>query len=226
MKSKPTITIVTAGAVLVAGVIIAQDTNSMPPAALQIPVTDQDFAWEASIANLKEVRLSQMAEEKSTNDQVKVFARHMIHDHLAANKKLTKIAQADSLNLPDTNSFYIVVNDEPEKQATQLIEHQTPDEILKQQQISAQHIEAYNGTDFEQAFADAMVKDHVTAIQLFENASQNVTNENLKRFATKTLSTLHHHYQMAQMLQESLSNTNVPAGATNSAPAMNPGMGY
>ncbi len=224
---KPTINLVIAcGAALVANVASADDTNSTAQSAMP-PVSAQDFAWDASVANLKEIRLAEFAEQTSTNDDVKLFARHMIHDHSIANRRLAKMALTDSLNLPDTNAFYIVVNNEPEKPATQLIERDTPESLLKKQQLAAQQLESFSGQSFDQAYADAMVKDHVEAIQLFENASENVTNEDLKRFATKTLPTLRHHYQMAQMLQSNVGampTNNVPNPATNSMP-VSPGTG-
>jgi putative membrane protein len=156
------------------------------------------------VANLKEIRLSEFAEQNSTNADVKLFARHMIHDHSMANRKLLRMASTDSLNLPDTNAFYTVINEAPEKPATQLMEHETPENRLKEQQIAAQQLESFNGQTFDQSYADAMVKDHVDAIQLFQNASENVTNEDLKNFAAKTLPTLRHHYRMAQMLQNNV----------------------
>jgi putative membrane protein len=229
---KPTLKIILAISIAAtAHVVFADDTNSPDQSSTPAPVTEQEFTWDASIANLKEIRLAEFAEQNSTNDDVKMFARHMIHDHSAANRKLTKIASAENLNLPDTNAFYqtVSMDDQPEKQATQLMQRDTPENILKEQQISAQRVEGYAGQTFDQAYADAMVKDHVDAIQLFENASQNLADQDLKKFATKTLPTLHHHYEMAQKLQAEvgeLQSTNMPNvnPQTNMAP-VSPGVG-
>jgi putative membrane protein len=211
---KSTIKIMMAlGLAMAANGALAEDTNSPAQSTLQTPVTDAEFAWNASVANLKEIRLAQYAEQNSTNTEVLTFAKHMIRDHSAANRKLTKITSAENINLPDTNAFYVVVNEDPGKQATQLMQHDTPENILKEQQISAQQLEALAGQNFDQAYADAMVKDHADAIQLFENASENVTNEDLKKFATKNLPTLHRHYDLAQALQNDVSSvqsTNTP----------------
>jgi putative membrane protein len=230
---KPTIKIVLAISIAAAThVVFADDTNATGQSSMQPPVTEQEFTWDASVANLKEIRLSEFAEQNSTNDDVKMFAKHMIHDHSAANRKLTKIAREDNWDLPDTNAFYqtVSMDDQPEKQATQLIQHDTPENTLKEQQISAQRVEGYTaGQSFDQAYADVMVKDHVTAIQLFQNASDNLTNQDLKAFATKILPTLHHHYEMAQKLQNEVgemqsTNTSNTYPQTNSTP-MSPGTG-
>jgi putative membrane protein len=225
---KPTIKIILAISLAVtAQTVFADDANSPGQSSPQAPITEQEFTWDAGVANLKEIRLAEFAGQNSTNDDVKMFARHMIHDHSAANRKLTKIAAAENLDLPDTNVFYqtVSMDDQPEKQATQLIQRDTPENIQKEQQISAQRVEGYTGQSFDQAYADAMVKDHVDAIQLFENASQNLTNQDLKTFATKILPTLHRHYDMAQKLQAEvgeIQTTNLPNAnpQTNTAPVL------
>jgi putative membrane protein len=206
--------------------VLADDTNNVATSSsLQAPVSAPEFVWNASVANLKEVRLGEFAEQNSTNDDVKSFARHMVHDHLAANRRLTRAALNDGFNLPVTNAFYIFVNnDQQVKQGTQLIQRETPESVLRSQQISAQQVEAFTGGDFDRAYADAMVKDHADAIQLFENASENVTNEDLNRIAIKTLPTLRHHFEMAQALQNEIGGSqavNLPnASSQTNSPAV------
>ena len=111
--------------------VLADDTNNLATSSsLQAPVSAPEFVWNASVANLKEVRLGEFAEQNSTNDDVKSFARHMVHDHLAANRRLTRAALTDGFNLPDTNAFYIFVNnDQQVKQGTQLIQRETPESM-------------------------------------------------------------------------------------------------
>jgi predicted outer membrane protein len=91
------------GITILAGSVWADDATNTD---LPTPVSAQHFVWEAGRANLKEVRLSEMALDKSQNDDVTSFARHMIRDHSAANKKLMKIAEKEGLKFPDTNTFY------------------------------------------------------------------------------------------------------------------------
>jgi putative membrane protein len=225
MNLKPTIKFTLTAVIAIAvKAVLADDTNNLATSSsMQAPVSAQEFVWDASVANLKEVRLGDFAEQNSTNEDVKSFARHMVHDHLAANRHLTKAALADGFNLPDTNSFYIFVNnDQPVKQGTQLMQRETPESVLRSQQISARQVEAFSGADFDKAYADAMVKDHVGAIQLFENASENVTNEDLKRIAIKTLPTLRHHLEMAQTLQNEVGGSQV-LNAPNSNSQTNSG---
>jgi putative membrane protein len=226
MKLKPIINLaLTAIIALVARGVRAYETNNLATSSsLMAPVSAPQFVWRASVANLKEIRLGEFAEQNSTNEDVKSFARRMVHDHSAANRRLTRAGQREGSELPDTNAFYIFINnDQPVKEATQLMQRETPESVLRSQQMSAQQIETFRGGDFDKAYADAMVKDHVEAIQLFENASENITNEDLRRIATKTLPTLRHHLEMAQTLQNEVGGSQVINGAnsniqTNSAP--------
>ncbi|HEY1718158.1 MAG TPA: DUF4142 domain-containing protein [Verrucomicrobiae bacterium] len=214
---KPTLKVI-----LVLGISIAA-TAAFADDALtnqsQQPVTPQDFTWNAAVAGLKEVRLGEFAEQNSRNADVKKFAKRMVRDHSAANKKLTKIAQAEGLNLPDTNSFYVTVTPpENEKPDTALMaQPQTPEAQLLAEQLAAQHLESLSGAEFDQAYAQEAVKDHTAAVGLFENGSANLTDKDLKKFAKKTLPTLRDHYQMAQELQNKVNGTQ-SAGTNSPSP--------
>jgi len=68
-----------------------------------LPVTSQQFVWAAGRGNLMEVRLSELALDRSQNPDVKSFAKKMIKDHSAAYRKLAKLAAKENLNCPGTN---------------------------------------------------------------------------------------------------------------------------
>src|SRR5258708_4727985 len=68
-------------------------------------MTSQQFAWGASVAGLKEVRLGEIADRRSSNADVKSFAQMMISDHGVNNQQLTKIAQSKGLSVPEPNIF-------------------------------------------------------------------------------------------------------------------------
>jgi putative membrane protein len=68
-------------------------------------MTAQHFAEMATLAGLKEVRAGQLAEEKSSNPQVRNFAMQLVKDHSRANEELQRLAQSKGIMLPPTNSF-------------------------------------------------------------------------------------------------------------------------
>jgi putative membrane protein len=175
-------------------------------------VTPADFAWDAALINLKEIRLGEVAESNSQNTAVQEFGRHMVLDHSKMNDRLMKIAAAEGLQLPDTNTFCLPVTASEKKPATELME-ETPQQKLQDAQSDVQQMSSLTGSEFDQAYADAMVKGHEKAMQKFEDASASLQDKPLKKYADKGLKSIRHHYEMAQQLQsEVTSGTNAPAG--------------
>jgi putative membrane protein len=185
-------------------------TNSMAAPVL----TPAGFAWDAAIINLKEIRLGEAAQNNSQNPAVQKFGKHMVRDHKKMFEHLAKIASAEGIQLPETNTFYVVVTppQENEKEATELMP-ENPQEILLKAQLDVQSLTSLSGPAFDQAYADAMVKGHEKAIQKFENASA-LQDDRLKEYADKGLTIIRHHLEMAQELQNKvMQSTNSPATA-------------
>ena len=76
-------------------------TTNQSPTTL----TPQQFASDAAVGGIKEILLSEEALERSTNDDINSFAKHMVKDHSSANHKLMKIAEVNGWNFPPTNMF-------------------------------------------------------------------------------------------------------------------------
>jgi len=187
-------------------------------------ITPADFVWDAGLINLKEIRLGEAAQTNSQNTDVQNFASHMVRDHTKLFDHLVKIADAEGLQLPDTNTFYVPVTAPEEKPATELLP-ETPQGRLLQAQLDVQNLVSLTGPDFDKAYADAMVKGHEKAIQKFEDASSYLQDKRLKKYATKGLRTIREHYQMAQDLQSSLmQGTNTPTSSSSSTTSSMPSM--
>ena len=101
---------------LVAQAFGDDNLSSTNPPATVLPA---DFAWDASLINLKEIRLGEAAQTNSQNPDVQEFGMRMVRDHSRLNARLEKIAQGEGVPLPDTNTFYIPVAAPQDKQATQ-----------------------------------------------------------------------------------------------------------
>jgi putative membrane protein len=192
--------------------------DDMSSTNMQPVMAPADFAWDASLINLKEIRLGEVAQTNSQNADVQEFGRHMVRDHSRMNARLEKIAQSEGLQLPDTNTFYVPVTASPEKPATELMQ-ETPQQRLLDAQVDVQNLASLSGPAFDQAYADAMVKGHQKAMEKFQDASTTLQDDQLKRYADRGLRAIRDHYEMAQKLQSEV-ETNTPAGVTNSAPNM------
>jgi len=144
------------------------DTSSMNNMS-SAPVSQEDADWAATVANanMTEVELSKVANDKATNERLKSFASMMIADHTQAGDKLKQMAAAKNITLPAN------LDDKSQKKL---------DELNKK-----------TGKDFDKAYADDMLDDHKDAIKLFQKGSTDLKDADLKGFATQTLPTLQVH---------------------------------
>jgi hypothetical protein len=80
-------------AVSLSGIASAQQTTTIQvaQAAGKVSAEDQEFLKEAIQGGQAEVAISQLALEKSLNEQVRTFAERMVKDHTAANQQLLSL---------------------------------------------------------------------------------------------------------------------------------------
>jgi putative membrane protein len=205
----------------------SSSTNQLPPA-----LTSQQFVSDAAIGGIKEIFLSRVALEESTNAEIISFANHMVKDHSKANKKLMKIAEDEGLFFPPTNTFStddpnwsypLILNSESLKGAQLLTMTNLP--YLTDYQ-DVKHLQSLAGDQFDQTYLSDMVSDHTNAVNEFETASQSLSDPELKKFADKTLPTLQKHFKMAQELNDKYNTpngtntTNQPSSTATSSSSM------
>jgi putative membrane protein len=136
---------------------------------------DKQFIAKAAQAGHAEVAAGKIANSKSTNDEVKKFGDQMVQDHGKANDELGAIAKTKGITPPS----------EPDAAHKKL----------------ASQLEKAKPGEFDKLYVrEAGVKDHKAAVALFTDESKNGKDAELKAFAQKTLSTIQHHYEMAQDL--------------------------
>jgi putative membrane protein len=130
------------------------------------------FLKEAADGGMAEVRLGEMALQKSTNQRVKNFANMMVTDHSGANSKVKSFASERNITLPTD------VSDKHKE---------TMDDLMKKE-----------GKDFDKAYVKAMVEDHEKDIKKFEDAEGKVNDATVKNFITATLPVLRTHLDSIQ----------------------------
>ena len=208
------------------------DDNLSPTNQSMPTLTSQQFVSDAAVGGMKEIFLSEAALETSTNDEIRHFAQRMVKDHTEANKKLMKIAEEEGLIFPPTNTFLVddpnwgnplILNPESIKGAQLLT---MPNFPYLTDYLDVKHARSLTGVQFDQVYLSDMAGDHTQAVREFETASQNLSDQDLKKFATKTLPTLKNHSKMAQELNykynppNETSTTNAPSSTVTSMPPM------
>lgn len=165
------IVVALAGLFGMAGGLQAQDRNNKDKSSTK--VDDKTFAMTAAKAGKMEVKMAQMAEQRSVSADVKKFALRMIEDHTKANKELAEIVGA-------------------QQDATQ--------EVDKEHQEALDHLFKLQGVEFDREYAKIQLKAHEEAVQLFDTEARSGQDSRLKAFAAKCLPTLREHLQMAKSL--------------------------
>lgn len=136
---------------------------------------DASFVTRAAEDGMYEVKLTTDAQAKTANAGVKKLAAHMQKAHEKANKELAALAATKSITVP-----------------TVLPQGKTDDinRLLEK-----------SGNDFDKALVEELSDKHEKAIRLFEDASKDVKDPELKAWFAKTLPELRNHLEMVKKEQ-------------------------
>ena len=139
---------------------------------------DRKFIEEAASSGMFEVQVSQLAASKATDANVKSYASMLVDHHTAANNELVKIANARKVELPAA-----------------------PKRALRK---DIEKLGKKSGEEFDRDFVRNIgIKAHEKDIKLFQKASKDVKDAELKAFVDKTLPVLREHLAAAQKLPQS-----------------------
>lgn len=136
---------------------------------------DKGFAQKAATGGQAEVALGQLAQQKASSPRVKEFAQRMVADHTNANQQLQQIASKKDLDMPT-----MVPTEAQEEQ----------DKLSK-----------LSGKAFDKEYIRYEVQDHQQDVQDFQKAQNEVSDPDLKQFASQTLPIIEQHLKMAQQIE-------------------------
>lgn len=156
----------------------AGDNSSSASKSSTSSSPDQQFINDAAKGNRAEVELGKLVESKAKDPSVRQFAKMMQTDHAKALGQLEQIAQSKNLTLADG------IPDDAQDLETKL--------------------SSESGKDLEKDYMDGMVKDHQKDVKDFQDASQNLQDNDVKQWAEKTLPTLQKHLQKAEQVNSKL----------------------
>jgi predicted outer membrane protein len=106
----------------------------------------QQFVEKASIVNMAEIQLGQLAVERAQDPQVKQFAQTMVDDHTKSQEQLKTVASSQNIPFPSA------LDDKHQK---------LHDKLAKLQ-----------GAEFDRAYMDAMVDGHKDAEKLLKKRAE------------------------------------------------------
>lgn len=148
-------------------------------ASMMMKSADVHFMMKAAQGGMAEVKLGQLATEKGSNPDVKVFGQKMIDDHTKANDQLKSIAQEQGVNLPTS--------------------------LNGKDQATYDRLSRLSGAEFDKQYAKHMLMDHQEDVKDFQKEANNGKDEKVKSFASQTLPVLQQHLQMVKDMQSKVS---------------------
>jgi putative membrane protein len=137
---------------------------------------DAAFLVNAAEINLMQIKLGQMAVDKGNMKEVKDLGKMMGEEHTKAMKDLQGLAAKKQVTIPTT--------------------------------LTDNGGDAYNklmkesGKDFDKEYCDMMVDGHKDAIDKFEKAAANSSDQDIKNWAASMLPSLRTHLDQAIVCQK------------------------
>jgi len=137
---------------------------------------DADFVAEAVAANYAEIKMAKLAQQRSSNAEVKEIARMLEKDHTKVLSELKTLAQSKSITVPV----------EEEDAAKRKMENLTDE----------------SGEDFDKKWLEQMEDSHEKSINKFERRAEKGEDADIKAFASKTLPHLRMHKEKIDACQD------------------------
>lgn len=140
-------------------------------------MADKESLRKALEGSTAEVQLGQLAQQKSQSEVVKQFGQKMVDDHTKLGDQIKPIAQQLGVKEP-----------------------KGPSE--KDNQLMAK-LEALSGPQFDEAYIQAMVKDHKQDLKEFKNEAQSAQDPNVTQAAQQGAGVISQHLQLIEQIAQS-----------------------
>jgi putative membrane protein len=157
-----------------------------PPLATGIPQTpltsvDAQFVQGQLDGNMAEIKLAQLALNKSQDQNIRNFAQKMIVDHTAANATLMPIASSYGLRPADT--------------------------LSPVDQGMYDRLAALNGVAFDTIFIDGMITGHKATIAQLDSQITHGQNQQINVWVQNTRPVVAQHEMVAEQIKAVLPRT-------------------
>jgi len=154
------------------GATAAEDRNRS-----ELSDEDQRFLENAIQGSYAEIEGSKLALEKTENQEVKDFAQMMIEDHGKMLEEAKKLAGDKKLTPP------------------------TEPSVMQRTEVTG--MKALTGGAFDAMYVNRIgVASHEATVEMFEKASREAQDPDVKAMASKTLPKLQEHLKAARALNE------------------------
>jgi putative membrane protein len=139
---------------------------------------DATFLREAAAGGRLEVKLGEIAVNRSATEDVKYFARRMQRDHTRTDDELKDLARKKGVQLPTG--------------------------LMTKQQSMIDRLAKLSGKEFDRQYMKSMIEDHAEDVAKFEQEAKQARDRDVKHFAKNTTRVLKEHLKLAQKTGEEI----------------------
>lgn len=155
---------------------VAEDQNEAKMDGMKSE-NDAEFLVNVAESNQEEIALGKLIQEKGSMADVRELGKMMEMSHSKSHAELVALAAQKSITLPETKTED--VNESYKKMS-----------------------EMKPGNDFDKEYCDLMIDRHKKNIDMFEKASTDSIDPDIKLMAANMLPDLRKHLEMAEMCKK------------------------
>lgn len=157
---------------------VAEDTNEAKFDSVADKKDDSEYLVNIDEVNLAEIEIGKLAQQKSTNPEVKKFGKMLVEDHTKSASEVSALAKTKNFTLPTS--------------------------LTEEGQEEYKKLNEKSGLDFDKKFADMMIDGHQKAIEELQKASKDASDQDVKFWASNNIAGLTAHLEHAKMLKQAL----------------------
>lgn len=157
-------------------ILVAGLTGFATPALANV-TSAEDFVKKAASANQFEIESSEIALEKSQNEEVKNFAQSVLEDHKNAGDQLESAVEASDVDAE--------VSEELDSKHKKMIDE----------------LQAASGSQFDSKYVSMQKSAHKEAVNLFDSYAKQGKDKELQDYAQDTLPVLQGHARHVDQLK-------------------------
>jgi putative membrane protein len=159
--------------------VLGHQESSPVLSTTEAVMKDEAFVRAAARGGLSEIKLGKLAMDQGSNEAVKAFGTRMVAEHTKAGDDLKEAAKEENIGLPT--------------------------DLTAKDQATYDRLSKLSGAEFDQAYAQDMVKDHQQDLRDFQREANHGNDDVVRGFASETVPMIQQHLDQAKEMLKAVS---------------------
>jgi putative membrane protein len=159
--------------------VLGHQESSPVLSTTEAVMKDEAFVRAAARGGLSEIKLGKLAMDQGSNEAVKAFGTRMVAEHTKAGDDLKEAAKEENIGLPA--------------------------DLTAKDQATYDRLSKLSGAEFDQAYAQDMVKDHQQDLRDFQREANHGNDDVIRGFASETVPMIQQHLDQAKEMLKAVS---------------------